>query len=79
MKINPFSWSFRNQFLFGFLVSVAILAYAVFAQYGQMFEPCPLCIFQRVALAATGLVAFVGAIHAPASAFGRQQRLPGRR
>ena len=72
MKLNPFAWSFRAQFLFGFAVCSALLAYAVFAQYGQLFEPCPLCIFQRVALAATALVALVGALHSPSSVIGRR-------
>ena len=60
MNANPLSWSFRAQFLFGFAVCVSLLAYAVFAQYGQLFEPCPLCIFQRVAMAATAAVGLVG-------------------
>lgn len=72
MNPNPFAWSFRLQFLFGFLVCSALLAYAIFAQYGQMFEPCPLCIFQRVALAATGLVGLLGALHAPKGSIGRK-------
>ncbi len=72
MKFNPFAWSFRSQFLFGFLVCSALLAYAVFAQYGQMFEPCPLCIFQRVALAATAIFALIGALHSPRSAIARR-------
>ena len=65
MNLNPFAWSFRVQFLFGFAVCATLLAYAVFAQYGQLFEPCPLCIFQRVAMAATGLVGLIGALHNP--------------
>lgn len=72
MNLNPFSWSFRTQFLFGFAVCASLLAYAVFAQYGQMFEPCPLCIFQRVAMAAVAVVALLGAIHAPRSVAGRR-------
>ena len=72
MNPNPFSWSFRGQFLFGFLASAGLLCYAVFAQYGQMFEPCPLCIFQRVAMGATALIALMGALHAPRSVGGRQ-------
>lgn len=72
MSPNPFVWSFRLQFLFGFLVCGALLAYAVFAQYGQMFEPCPLCIFQRIAMAATGLVGLLGSLHAPKTAPGRR-------
>jgi disulfide bond formation protein DsbB len=71
MNLNPFAWSFRVQMLFGFLVCVALLAYAVFAQYGQLFEPCPLCIFQRVAIAAVGLVGLMGAMHNPRGRFGR--------
>ena len=72
MTLNPFAWSFRLQFLFGFLVCAGLLAYAVFAQYGQMFEPCPLCIFQRIAMAAIAVVALVGALHSPRSSVGRK-------
>ena len=71
MSLNPFAWSFRVQFLFGFAVCASLLAYAVFAQYGQMFEPCPLCIFQRVAMAAVAVVALIGALHSPRSRWGR--------
>ena len=72
MKLNPFIWSFRIQFLFGFMVCSALLAYAVFAQYGQLFEPCPLCIFQRMAMAVTAIVALLGALHDPGSRLGRR-------
>ena len=72
MNANPFAWSFRLQMLFGFAVCAALLAYAVFAQYGQLYEPCPLCIFQRVALAAVGLVGLLAALHNPKGAGGRR-------
>ncbi len=72
MTANPLAWPFRAQFLFGFVVCSALLAYAVFAQYGQMFEPCPLCIFQRVAMAVAGLVGLIGGLHAPGSQGGRR-------
>ena len=71
MTANPLAWPFRAQFLTGFLVCASLLAYAVFAQYGQMFEPCPLCIFQRIAMAAAGLVFLIGGLHAPWSQRGR--------
>ena len=71
MRANPFAWPFRLQMLFGAVVSAALLSYAVFAQYGQMFEPCPLCIFQRVALAAVGVVGLLAALHGPRSRGGR--------
>lgn len=72
MNSNPFAWPFRLQFLSVFAVCAGLLAYSVFAQYGQLFEPCPLCIFQRVAMAATAVIALLGALHSPGSAFGRR-------
>lgn len=41
---------------------VALLGYALFAQYGLGLEPCPLCIFQRVAVASLGLAFLLGAL-----------------
>ena len=72
MNANPFAWSFRVQMLFGFAVCAALLAYAVFAQYGALYEPCPLCIFQRVAMAAVGVVGLLAALHGPKGATGRR-------
>jgi disulfide bond formation protein DsbB len=71
-KLNPFAWPFRLQMLFGAAVCGALLAYAVFAQYGQFYEPCPLCIFQRVAMAAVGLVGLGAALHNPRGSGGRR-------
>lgn len=71
MSPNPLAWSFRLQMLFGFAVCAALLCYAVFAQYGQLYEPCPLCIFQRIAMAAVGLVGLAAAVHNPRSRGGR--------
>jgi disulfide bond formation protein DsbB len=71
MNANPFAWSFRWQMLFGFAACAAMLAYAVFAQYGQLYEPCPLCIFQRVAMAAVGLLGLAAALHNPKGRGGR--------
>jgi disulfide bond formation protein DsbB len=56
----------RAGYLLGFAVCVALLAYALYAQFGQGYEPCPLCIFQRIGVAAIGLVFLVAALHAPA-------------
>lgn len=49
----------------GFLVCALGLAYAYYAQFGQGIEPCPLCIFQRLALAAVGLAFLAAAVHDP--------------
>ena len=69
--MNPFRWSFRAQFLAGFLGCVALIGYAIYTQLYQGLEPCPLCIFQRIAYAALGLVFLLGGLHAPRSPGGR--------
>ena len=53
------------------LVSVLLLGYGYWLQFFEHLDPCPLCIFQRVAfmaLASTGLIA---ALHNP-SLLGRR-------
>jgi disulfide bond formation protein DsbB len=35
-------------------------------------EPCPLCIFQRIAFAALGLLFLIGALHGPRDPAGRK-------
>ncbi len=49
----------------GFIIVVALLGYAYYAQYRLGLEPCPLCIFQRIALAALGLVFLIAGLHNP--------------
>ena len=51
----------------GFGACAALLAYALYAQYELGLEPCPLCIFQRIAIAALGVVFLVAALHHPRS------------
>ena len=70
--MNPFRWSFRAQFLLGFLVCASLLGYALYDQFVQKLEPCPLCIFQRLAFAATGVLFLLGALHRPRSSSGRR-------
>lgn len=41
----------------------AMLGYAYFEQYVEHYEPCPLCIFQRVTIFALGIVFVVAAVH----------------
>ncbi len=57
----------RKVMLLGFLVSVALMATALYFQYGKGLEPCPLCIMQRIAVISAGLVLLIGAIHNPAA------------
>ncbi len=70
--MNPLNLSFRTQFLLGFAAVCAILGYALFVQFVDHAEPCPLCIFQRLAFAATGVVFLVGGLHAPRGTKGRK-------
>ena len=58
-------WSFRTRFFAGFLICVGLMSYALYAQYVQLLDPCPLCIFQRVAVCFMGLFFLLGAIHGP--------------
>ena len=65
--MNPFHASFRTQFLFGAIACAGLLSYAFYAQLRMGLEPCPLCIFQRVAFLALGLVFLLGAVHGAAA------------
>ena len=53
----------RRFFLAGLLATVIALAFAYYLQYARGLEPCPLCIFQRVAMAGVGLFCLFGLIH----------------
>lgn len=72
MNPNPFAWSFRAQFLTGALACIALLAFALYEQFQMGVEPCPKCIFQRVAFIAMGIVFIVGGLHSPRGALGRR-------
>lgn len=54
-----------------FLATVVAMLFALWLQHYQHLEPCPLCIFQRVAMMATGLVALVAFLHGPKGAVRR--------
>jgi protein dithiol:quinone oxidoreductase len=58
----------RIAYLLGFLVCAGLMAWALWLQYGLDLDPCPLCIFQRIAVIATGVVFLVAAIHNPSRA-----------
>jgi disulfide bond formation protein DsbB len=55
----------RSGNLIGFLACAGLLGFAYYLQYGRGLEPCPLCMIQRLFLAATGLVFLAAAIHHP--------------
>ena len=57
--------SARLVFLFIFLACAGLMGFGLYLQHALNLQPCPLCIFQRYAFAATGAIALVAAIHGP--------------
>ena len=51
--------------LAGFLACAGMMGFALYAQYVLLLDPCPLCVFQRIATILTGLVFLVAAAHNP--------------
>ncbi|HEU4708278.1 MAG TPA: disulfide bond formation protein B [Methylophilaceae bacterium] len=61
----------RGGYLLGFLVSFGLVALALYLQKAYNLEPCPLCIFQRIAFMVLGLIFLAAGIQNPGKA-GRQ-------
>lgn len=57
--------SIRQWSLAGLAFCVLMMGVALWLQYGVGLEPCPLCIFQRVAVLAAAAVFLVAALHNP--------------
>jgi protein dithiol:quinone oxidoreductase len=55
----------RMGYLFGAVVSAALLGFGLYLQHVEGLDPCPLCVFQRVAFIALGLVFVIAALHGP--------------
>lgn len=55
----------RWGYALGFLVCAGLIGFALYLQYFQHEEPCPLCIFQRIAVMTLGVVFLVAALHGP--------------
>ena len=64
-------FSGRTGYFIGFLASFGIVAYGLYIQQQYNLEPCPLCIFQRMAFLAMGSLFLLSALHNPA-ALGRK-------
>ncbi|MBT8070268.1 MAG: disulfide bond formation protein B, partial [Gammaproteobacteria bacterium] len=60
-KITPRIW-----FLCLVLCCGALLGFALYNQYVDYLDPCPLCIFQRVVFMAMGVIALLAFLHNPA-------------
>lgn len=57
--------------LLGFLACTGMMAYALYAEYQLYMEPCPLCVFQRMAVIGLGIVFLLAALHNPSGNTGR--------
>ena len=59
-KLTP-----RLSYLAGLLICGALFAFALYLQYYEYQNPCPLCILQRIAFIAMMVVFLAGVIHGP--------------
>lgn len=59
------SLNYRTLNLLGFVSCILLLASALIMQHVFELEPCPLCIFQRVAFMVAGAVFLIAALHNP--------------
>lgn len=51
--------------LAGFAASSGMMAYALYAEHYLLLDPCPLCVFQRMAVIAMALVFLLATLHNP--------------
>ncbi len=63
LKMSEIRISTRIWFFLGFIGCVFLLAAGAFMQFVLELEPCPLCISQRIAILANGLVFLLAAVH----------------
>ena len=61
----------RQKFFLGFLFCSGLMAYALFAQYFLNLEPCPLCIFLRVAVISMGIIFLICSLLEPKSSLAK--------
>jgi disulfide bond formation protein DsbB len=55
----------RLLYALGFLACAGMMGFALYAEYVLFLDPCPLCVFQRVAVIVLGLVFLAAAIQNP--------------
>ncbi|SDK41178.1 disulfide bond formation protein B [Billgrantia gudaonensis] len=63
-------WRVRQWSLAGLAFCVLMMAVALFLEHVVGLAPCPLCIFQRVAVLSAAAVFLVAALHDPAGRLG---------
>lgn len=60
----------RQLNLAGFIACAGLIGYALYAEHVLMLMPCPLCVFQRMAVISLGIIFLAAALHNP-SGWGR--------
>ncbi len=55
----------RLGYALGFLVCAGLIGFALYLQYYEYQDPCPLCLLQRIVYMALMAVFLVAAIHGP--------------
>lgn len=55
----------RRIYLLGFLACAGLIAFALYLQHQLGEDPCALCIFQRVAVMALGIIFLIAGLHNP--------------
>jgi disulfide bond formation protein DsbB len=48
-----------------FLICAALLGFGLYLEHGKGLEPCPLCVFQRIAFISIAIIALIATLHGP--------------
>lgn len=62
-------FSTRRLFTYIYVACFGLLVFGLYLEHYAGLEPCPLCIFQRMAYIAVGAVAFIAALFNPKKIF----------
>ena len=55
----------RTLYLIGFIDCLLLISYALYSEHVLGLEPCPLCVFQRIAIILVGFIFLVLAVFVP--------------
>lgn len=55
----------RPANLAGFVACAGLMSFALYAQHHLYLDPCPLCVFQRMAVIGIGILFLIAALHNP--------------
>ncbi len=53
----------RGVYALIFFACLGLMGFGLYLQHAMNLEPCPLCILQRYAFIATGIIALIAAVH----------------